>query len=125
MCADGNEAKLVQIAVRLKTMSARALLLPLPGGLEVFRTKHAVKSGYGDFAPLKKGVTGWAVLEDQIAECVTFGRVWKIRNLYPVLTQQLESTVSPLTAEDSMSSPRTDHDHGDPRFPATQETFST
>lgn len=64
-------------------MSAkRAELDPLPGGVDVFRQKHAVKLG-GDLAPLKKGVTGWALMADQILECIVFQRSWRIRKAHP------------------------------------------
>lgn len=105
-------------------MSARALLPELPGGMEVFRQKHAVRFG-GAFAPLKKGVTGWTHWNGQLAECVVFGRTWKIRYLHPAPYLWLEVTIVALTAEDSASSPTGQYEDGDPRFPATIGFHST
>jgi|GEM_PF-2100273 hypothetical protein len=64
-------------------MSARALLLNLPEGTDVFRNKQALsRNDLTASAPLEKGVAGWAELQGQITNCVSFQqnnkKVWKV-----------------------------------------------
>ena len=69
-------------------MSARSKLPVLPGDVDVFASKKDLYGG-GKVAPMKRGITGWALFAGRLAECVTFrngdkNNQWKISQLMTV-----------------------------------------